>query len=67
MMVIDVTSVSHHSPDTDMSGGDTEIFEVHLNSAKLLSAGRTCVGVRMCVHVDICDTGYAHTQQEVSF
>lgn len=54
--------ISHHSPDTDMSGGDTEIFEVHLNSAKLLSAGRTCVGVRMCVHVDVCDTGYAHTQ-----
>lgn len=47
----DVTSVSHHSPDTDMSGGDTEIFEVHLNSAKLLSAGRTCVCVCACVYM----------------
>lgn len=28
----DVTSVSHHSPDTDMSGGDTEIFEVHFKN-----------------------------------
>lgn len=54
-MVMDAASVSRQSPDTDVSDGDAEIFEVHLNSAKLLSAGRTCVGVCMCVHVYLCD------------
>lgn len=55
-MKMDAASVSHQSSDTDVSDEDAEIFEVHLNSAKLLSAGRTCVGVCMCVHVYLCDT-----------
>ena len=52
-MVMDAAPVSHQSPDTDVSDEDAEIFEVHLHSAKLLSARRTCVGVRMCVSVFI--------------
>lgn len=50
-MVMDAAPVSHQSLDTDVSAEDSEIFEVCLNSAKLLSVGRTCVGVCMCVHV----------------
>lgn len=65
-MVMDAACVSHQSPDTDVSNEDAEIFEVHLNSAKLLSAGRTCVGVCMCVHVYLCDSVYAQRQQEIS-
>lgn len=65
-MVMDAAAVSHQSPDTDVSDEDAEIFEVCLNSAKLLSAGRTRVGVCMCVHVYLCDTMYSETQQEVA-
>lgn len=65
MTVMDATRVSHQSPDTDVSNEDAEIFEVRLNSAKLLSAGRTCVGVCMHVHVYLCDTLYTQKQQEV--
>lgn len=51
MTVMDAARVSHKSPDTDVSNEDAEIFEVHLNSAKLLSPGRTCVGVHVCTCV----------------
>lgn len=50
-MVMDAVPVSHQSPDTNVSDEDAEIFEVHLNSAELFSAGTTCVGVCMCVFV----------------
>lgn len=58
-------SVSHQSPDTDVSDADAEIFEVQLNSAKFLSAGRTCVGGCTYVHVYLCDTVCALMRQEV--
>lgn len=57
-------SVSHQSLDTDVS--DAEILEVQLNSAKLLSAGRTRVGVCTYVHVYLCDTVCALMRQEVA-
>lgn len=66
MTVMDASFVSHQSPDTDVSDEDAEVFEVHSNSAKLLSACRICVGVCMCVHVYLCDTVYAQTQQEIA-
>lgn len=56
MIVMDAASVTHRSPDTDVSDAEAETFEVHLNSAKLLSVGRT--------HVGVCR--YAHTRQEVA-
>lgn len=59
-------SVSHQSPDTDVSDADAEIFEVQLNSAKFLSAGRTCVGGCTYVHVYLCDTVCALMRQEVA-
>lgn len=48
---MDATSVTHLCRDTDVSDGDAEVFEAHLNSGKLLSTGRTCVGVCMCVYM----------------
>lgn len=65
-MVIDAVSVSDQSPDTDVSHEDAEIFEVYLNSAKLLFAGRTFVGLCMCVHRYLCDMVYTLMQQEVA-
>lgn len=49
--MMDATSVSHHSPDTDVSDEDA-LFEVRLNSAKLLFLPAKRVGVCMRVHVD---------------
>lgn len=66
MMVMDAAPVTHQSPDTDVSDEGAAISEVHSNSAKLLSASRTCVGGCMCVHVYLCDTVYALTQREVA-
>lgn len=66
IMVMDAASVTHQSPDTDVSDEDAEVSEVYLYSAKLLSAGRTRVGVCMCVHGYLCVSVYAHAQQEVS-
>ncbi len=50
-MLMDAASVSHRSPDTVASDEYAAIFEACLNSAKLLSAARTCVGVHMCIFI----------------
>lgn len=47
-------------------GCQGEIFEVHLNCAKFLSAGGTCVGVCTYVHVYLCDKMCALTPQDVA-